>query len=286
MQIDMEFSESELQKRERRIKTFITEVVNSAGADGTLIGLSGGLDSTTVAHLAVQELGADSVRGLILPTEVNSSRNMADAEAIAQELGIEYDVIPIDSVIDEYIDLFPESFVDDRLKSLNEETDAFDVDEDPLLWAVACVRLRVRTVLIYFLADYENRLVLGAGHRTETLTGYFLPNGDQSVDCEPMGNLYKTQVQQLARHIGVPERIVTKPATGGLYRGQTDEEEIGLSYEKLDAILALTIDGNVPIRGATKLIDGVDREDIEHVHTLYRESGHLRQRTPVPKTDL
>lgn len=282
MDFDLEFSRRELRERRERIEAFIGEMVSVTDSDGAVIGLSGGIDSTTVAYLAVEELGADAVRGFVLPSEVNRTENMTDAEAVAEELGIEYETISIEPIVDAFLETFPG--VDDPDLSGKVFTDPVEGARgvDPLHWAVACLRLRVRAIMIYFFADRDNQLVLGAGHRTETLVGYYLPNGDQAVDCEPMGNLYKTQVRQLARDLGVPERIVEKPATGGLYEGQTDEEELGLSYAKLDAVLALAIDGNVPTPTVADILDGVTEGDVEHVRDLHRESEPLRQMSPVP----
>ena len=109
--------------------------------------------------------------------------------------------------------------------------------------AVGNAQARLRTVLNYLVANHENRLALGTGNRTELPTGYLTKYGDGAVDCLPTGNLYKQQVRQLARYVGVPEDIVEKPATAGLWADQTDEDELGMPYDVLDAIPALHLDG-------------------------------------------
>jgi len=124
--------------------------------------------------------------------------------------------------------------------------------------------------------------VLGTGNRSEALTGYYTKYGDQAVDCNPIGNLYKTQVRQLARELGVPEDIVTKPPTAGLWAGQTDEGELGIDYPTLDSVLALHVDGPLSAAATVRELD-VDREAVAHVRGLYERSAHKRAMPPSPE---
>jgi len=259
---DLDLSEAELDERRDHIVAFIREQVRSAGTDRAVLGLSGGIDSTTTAYLAVEALGADSVHGLVMPSSVNREANMSDAERVAQDLGIEYDVIEIDPIAEAFYDAYPEG-EDDRVAAGN-------------------VRVRIRAVLNYFVANHENALVLGTGNRTEALVGYFTKYGDGAVDCLPIGNLYKGQVRQLARRLGVPEDLVTKTPSAGMWEGQTDEAELGIDYDTLDAILALTVDGGVPKGAAADALGGVTVGEIEHVHELHEASAHKRQFPPAP----
>jgi len=259
--IDLAFSEAELQERREHIVEFIRETVHDAGADRAVIGLSGGIDSTTTAHLGVEALGTDSVHGLVMPSTVNREDNMSDAERVARDLGIEYDVIEIAPIVEAFLDAYPEG-EDDRVAAGN-------------------VRVRTRAVLNYFVANHENAVVLGTGNRTEALVGYFTKYGDGAVDCLPIGNLYKQQVRQMARNLGVPEDLITKTPSAGMWVGQTDEEELGVDYDTLDAILALTVDGGVPKSAAANRL-GIPEETIEHVHGLYEGSAHKRQFPPAP----
>ena len=259
---DLAFSEAELAERREHVVEFIRETVRDAGTDRAVLGLSGGIDSTTTAYLAVEALGADSVHGLVLPSTVNREENMSDAERVARDLGIEYDVIGIEPIVETFFDAYPEG-ADDKVAAGN-------------------VRVRCRAVLNYFVANHENALVLGTGNRTEALVGYFTKYGDGAVDCLPIGNLYKQQVRQMARDLGVPEDLVTKTPSAGMWVGQTDEEELGIEYDTLDAILALTVDGGVPKSAAAKHLDGVTEGMIEHVHGLYEASAHKRQFPPAP----
>ncbi len=262
--IDVRFSETELEAHRERIVGFVRETVEAAGADGAVLGLSGGIDSTLTVHLAVEALGADSVRGLVMPSTVNREENMSDAERVARELGIDHEVIEIGPVVDQLLAAYPE----------------VEGDRE----AVGNARARTRAVLEYLFANHENRVVLGTGNRSEALVGYFTKYGDGAVDCHPIGNLYKTQVRQLARAVGVPERIVEKPPTAGLWKGQTDEGELGMDYETLDSVLALHVDGALSAAATGRLLD-VDPETVRRVRELNERSEHKRRVPPAPPED-
>jgi NAD+ synthase len=260
--LDLRLSEAELERTREHVVTFIRDVVDDAGAEGAIIGLSGGIDSTLTAHLAAEALDPERVHGLIMPSEVNREDDRSDAERVAQELGIAYDVVEIRSIVDRLASAFPEGR-DDKLATGN-------------------VRVRIRGVLNYYVANHENRIVLGTGNRTEALTGYFTKYGDQAVDCNPIGNLYKQQVRQLAAHVGVPEDLVMRTPTAGMWVGQTDEEELGLSYDVIDAILALHVDGPLSTAATVRALDGVDEEQVADVVDLYERSAHKRSMPPAP----
>jgi NAD+ synthase len=261
--IELLFSEDELEARRDHIVEFIADIVESAGADGAVIGLSGGIDSTTTAYLAVEALGADAVHGLLLPSSVNPDDDETDAERVATALDIEYDTIEIDPIVDTFIEAAPDHAVEDRM-------------------ALGNVRVRTRAVVNYFVANAEDRLVLGTGNRSEAATGYFTKYGDQAVDCNPLGNLYKCQVRQLARELGVPEELVTRTPTAAMWEGQTDEAEMGLGYDDLDVILALHIDGPLS-KHATMETLGIPEEAIDRVVELYETSAHKRTMPPAPE---
>lgn len=262
--VDLQFSEAELETVRGRITDFIAETVAEAGADGAVLGLSGGIDSTLIAHLAVEALGAERVRGLVLPATVSTDENMSDAERVATDLEIEHDLIEIEPIVDAFVDAVP------------------GVEGDRT--AVGNTRARVRAVLNYLLANHENRIVLGTGNRSEAAVGYFTKYGDGAVDCHPIGNLYKGQVRQLARHVGVPEELVGKTPTAELWAEQTDEEEMGVSYDTLDAILALHIDGPLSKTATARLAD-CKPETIDRVIEMYDRSAHKRQVPPTPERE-
>ncbi|SEW22943.1 NAD+ synthase [Natrinema salifodinae] len=260
--IDLRFSEAELERRREHITDFIRDRVNAAGADGAVLGLSGGIDSTLTAHLSVEALGAENVHGLVLPAHVSSEGNMSDAERVAQDLEITYDVIEIEPIVDSLLSAYPEAEGDRE--------------------AVGNARARARAVLNYLVANHENRLVLGTGNRSEAAVGYFTKYGDGAVDCHPIGNLYKGQVRQLARHVGVPEELAAKTATAELWADQTDEKEMGVSYETLDAILATHVDGPLSVAATCRLLD-VEAEAVEKVRRMYERSEHKRTAPPAPE---
>ena len=268
--IDLRLSEAELEATREHLVAFIKDVVDDAGAEGAVLGLSGGIDSTLTAHLAVEALGSDAVHGLVMPGDVNTAGNMSDAERVARDLGVEYDVIEIEPIYDAFVEAFPGETTADRLGT------------EPLRTAAGNVRVRIRAVLNYFVANAEERVVLGTGNRSESLTGYFTKYGDGAVDCHPIGNLYKQQVRQLAAHVGVDDDLVSKTPSAEMWTGQTDEGELGLDYDTLDAILALHVDGPFSRSATVRQLD-VTAEQVERVVDLYERSAHKRSMPPAPE---
>jgi NAD+ synthase len=269
--LDLSLSEDELEAHREHITGFIAEQADAAGVDEAVIALSGGIDSTLTAHLAVEALGRESVYGLVLPSEVNREGNMSDAERVASELlDIEYDVIGIGPVVDAFLDAHPEA-----------EPGEAPADEREQV-AVGNLRARTRTVLNYFAANRRNAIVLGTGNKSEALVGYFTKYGDGAVDCLPIANLYKGQVRDLARHVGVPEDLASKPASAGLWADQTDEEELGIDYDTLDAILALHVDGPYSVSATADFLD-LEASVIERIRGMYERSAHKRAFPPGPE---
>ena len=260
--IDLRFGDEELTAQRDHIVSFIQDVVDDAGADGAVLGLSGGVDSTTTAYLAVEALGPENVYGLVLPSRVSSESNMSDAERVAEDLGIDYDVVEIGGIVDAIVDSIP------------------DAEADTV--AVGNTAARVRGVLNYYVANEENRVVLGTGNKAEALTGYFTKYGDQAVDCNPIGNLYKQQVRQLARHLGAPEELAEKPATAELWADQTDADEMGVGYDVVDAVIALHIEGGVSTVATAREL-GVEESVVGTVRELYENSAHKRSMPPAPE---
>lgn len=260
--LDLRFSDAELDAVTDATVEFVRSTVDAAGADGAVLGLSGGIDSTATAYLAVEALGADGLHGLTMPAEVSSDELMSDAERVARELGIEYDVVEIEPIARTFDEAFPEAAADTT--------------------AAGNVRVRTRGVLNYLVANAENRLVLGTGNRTEAMTGYFTKYGDQAVDCNPIGGLYKQQVRQVAARLGVPHDLVMQTPTAEMWAGQTDEEEMGVGYDHVDAILALHVDGRLSKAATVRTLDGVTESHVERVVELYERSRHKRAMPPEP----
>ena len=268
--LDLTFSEAELEAQREHISSFISAQYDAAGAEAAVIGLSGGIDSTLTSHLAVEALGTGTVYGLVMPSTVNREANMSDAERVASELlDIEYDVIEIEPLVDAFLESNP---------NLTPEASS----DETLQLSVGNLRARIRAVLSYLEANRRGGMVLGTGNRSEAAVGYFTKYGDGAVDCHPIANLYKQQVRQLARHIGVPDDLAAKTPSAGLWTDQTDEGELGIDYDTLDSILALHIDGPVSA-SATAAELGIDHSVVEEIRMLYERSAHKREVPPGPE---
>lgn len=233
-----------------RISNFIREVVEASQSNGVVLGLSGGVDSAVVAFLCVKALGKERVLANIMPEKgVTSEEDVRDALQIAKMLEIEYNVIEISP----FVRLFLETLGGDKNAVIN-------------------LKPRIRMAINYFFANKLRRLVVGTGNKSEIMIGYFTKYGDGAVDLQPIGDLYKTEVFEVAKFLGVPENVIKKKPTAGLYVGQTDEEEIGMSYAELDEILK-------------SIENGIIREDekFKRVLNLMRASEHKRNLPPIPR---
>lgn len=253
------------------ITSFIRSYVEDAGADGVVVGLSGGIDSTVAATVAVEALGSERVLGLVLPTESTRESNTEDAVEVAESLGINYEMIDLQPVVDSFTDAMG------RL----DEAD----DNDKNKKAVGNSKARLRMTSLYYVANARDLLVLGTGNRTELLLGYFTKYGDGGVDILPLGSLYKTEVRELARHVGVPDRIVEKTPTAGLWEGQTDETELGAPYETVDEILRLMVSSDVDLDDseiAESIDTDVDTETVSGLRRMYESAEHKRVPLPMP----
>ena len=200
----------------RIIESFLAHQLEVSGRKGVVLGLSGGLDSALVAKLCVDALGARRVLALGLP-EGRGGKDLEDARAWAKDLGIEFRVIDIAPMV---------SAFDEHLKA--KKADRI---------ARGNLRARTRMVVLYWVANTEDRLVIGTGNKSELLCGYFTRWGDGGADFLPIGDLYKTQVREMSRQLGLPKRVIEKVPSAGLWRGQTDEVDLGIPYDELDRIL-------------------------------------------------
>ena len=204
---------------ETRIKRFIKDYVEKCGAEGVVLGVSGGLDSCITAALASLSLGDRKVLGIAMPEEETyNATDIQHAKLLAKKFGFDLQIVDISSTLKACFQSLPIYDATDKLSKGN-------------------VKARIRMVYLYYYANKLNRLVCGTSDKSETMMGYFTKWGDGAADISPIMDLYKTQVRQLALHIGVPVEIVAKPPSPGLWPTQLAEKELGIKYEILDLIL-------------------------------------------------
>jgi NAD+ synthase len=207
------------QQVEKKIKLFIKNSIEKTNTSGIILGVSGGVDSCTAAALSSLAIGGENVLGLFLPEKETANKtNMKHAEIVARKFNFKLEIIDITSILEAFYESLPIYSAKDKLYKGN-------------------LKARTRMTLIYYYANKLNRLVCGSSDKSETMIGYFTKWGDIAADISPLMDLYKTQVRQLALHIGIPKAIATKPASPNLWPKQLAEKEIGLKYEILDLVL-------------------------------------------------
>jgi NAD+ synthase len=211
-----------------RIVKFLRARLSESGQKGFVFGLSGGVDSSTIAALCASAVQHDSVLGLIMPHRESDPQDKEHAMLVIDKLKIPYKVIDITGAVEA---------IKANLPSLPSSHATAQNLEKKRLSTIGNIKARVRMINLYMAANETNSIVVGSGDKSEFLIGYFTKYGDGGTDILPIADLYKTQVRVLATHLGVPEVIVTKPSSPGLWKDQTAEGEIGMKYEQLDMIL-------------------------------------------------
>ena len=246
------------------VLSFLRHHVKESGLKGVVVGMSGGLDSSLVAKLCADAIGPRNVLGLFLPEKSGPSPDEKDTKAWAKQLGIGFRTIPIGSIVDAAAKQFriPE---DDRVGLGN-------------------VKARVRMIALYQVARAESRLVIGTGNKSELAAGYTTKFGDAASDFAPIGDLYKTQVREIARHLGLPRAILEKVPTAGLWSGQTDEGELGISYDELDRIL-LGIELKLHTEEIAERAE-VTPKQVERIERLVEANVHKRKMPLIPKVGI
>lgn len=196
---------------------FIRNTAESVGCDGVVVGLSGGIDSATVTKLCADAIGPEKVLNVFMPSRVTPAEDYKVTAEMSSLWGTEYKVVDIQPAVDALAAVL------------------LSGKETPL--ERGNISARCRMIVLYNLAKKRNYLVMGTSNQSELMMGYFTKFGDGACDVTPMANMYKTEVRQIARIIGVPEPVIAKPPSAGLWEGQTDESEMGIRYEDLDGIL-------------------------------------------------
>lgn len=261
-----------LERIRERIVADIRAAVADANAEGVVVAMSGGIDSTLTAALAVEAVGSDNVLGLGLPCHMTDGVHVSDAHTIADGMGIDFEEIqlrPLLECFEETVgsELESEGDADDRPNERNHEL------------GNATARLRMLTA--YYAANRQSRLVLGTANRSEQLLGYFTKFGDGGADMHPLGDCYKTEVRALAKHIGLPRRIVTKEPTAGFWATQTDAGELGARYDVIDPLLYRFVEDGRSLEEALVGLR-IDRETAATIISRYAETEHKRTVPPTP----
>lgn len=250
--------EIDFQDTLRTITRFLVGQLNLSSLSGYVVGLSGGIDSALSASLAVKAVGADKVFAVLMPYRTSSADSAADALKLAEKLGIDHQTVDISPMIDAYFPSIDHSL---RLRAGNKMA-------------------RERMSILFDIAFQKSRLVLGTGNRTEICLGYTTLYGDSACSVNPIGELYKTEVRQLAAHLEIPDSIITKAPSADLWADQTDEGEIGVTYEEIDGILRRVVDDGE--RSIAKLEnEGLNAVSISRVISFLNRNAFKRSLPPV-----
>lgn len=241
---------------------FIREETNKAGLASVVLGLSGGIDSALAASLAVRALGPEHVYAVMLPYRTSSRESLRDAESIAAELGMPAFTIDVSAMVDAYFD----------------SANCADESPEAARLRKGNVIARARMIALYDVSSMKRALVLGTSNKTELLLGYGTIYGDMASALNPLGDLYKTEVRQLSRFIGVPDRVIDKTPTADLWPGQSDEDELGFSYEEVDQILTQLVDRRVHPAQLVEM--GFRQELVDKVIERIRRQ-QFKRRTPI-----
>lgn len=250
-----------------RISDWLREQIGNIGADRFVLGLSGGIDSAVVAGLCAKAVGPDRVLGVIMPSASNPDDEV-EAKKVADAFGIRTMRIDLTDPANTVFASMPET------ESLFGDVLGEDLPEDITARSVlarANVRPRLRMITLYYLANLTRGVVVGTGNKSELMIGYFTKYGDGGVDLFALTDLYKYEVRAVARVIGVPESVINRPPSAGLWEGQTDEHEIGLTYEVLDTTLQAIESGDT---------SGIDVAVLDKVQRMISTTSHKRTSAP------
>jgi NAD+ synthase len=235
---------------------FLRDETQNAGFKKGILGLSGGVDSAVCAFLAAEALGKENIRGVMMPYRSSSSQSKTDAEEVAEAIGIQTELVEISGMVDAYLQI---AGTVEKVRAGN-------------------IMARQRMIVLYDLSQRDRALVFGTSNKTEILLGYGTLFGDLASAINPLGDLYKTQVWQLAEALGVPRTVIEKKPSADLWEGQTDEGEFGFTYADVDRLLYFMVDER---RNDQQLIEmGFDRSFIDRVKTMIRRN-QFKRRPPV-----
>ena len=256
--LNIDFSETE-----KRICRFIKEYVENAGAKGIVLGLSGGIDSATIAALSSRAIGGDNVLALMLPEKENfNQKDIDDAKIVAEQFNLQTQICDMTNVLDNFYLSIPVFEPTNKLCKGN-------------------IKARTRMIYLYYYANKLNNIVCGSSDKSETMMGYFTKWGDAAADITPIMDLYKTQVRKLAIHLGIPEELALKPSTPALWPAQMAETELGVKYETLDLIL-LGIERFMTTEDIASQL-GSEKAVVEAIKRRWLANEHKRRMPLAPK---
>lgn len=238
---------------------FIYSELTRMGFHKAVLGLSGGIDSALSCYLAVKALGAENVLAVRMPYKSSSSDSLEDAQHVIDATGVQSLTVPITEMVDPLIQRFPEM---DNMRKGN-------------------IMARQRMIVLYDQSAAFNGLVIGTGNKTEILLGYSTLYGDSACAINPLGDLYKTQVRQLSRALGVPDSVIDKAPSADLWSGQTDEGELGFTYEEVDRLLYRMIDQRFTPQECIEA--GFAENFVQTVYRRVRRNQFKRVLPPIAK---
>lgn len=238
---------------------FIHTEISRTGYSKAVIGLSGGVDSSVSCYLTAEALGPENVLAVRMPYRTSSEDSLAHAQIVIDTLGVQSLTVPITDMVDPLFRLFPDM---DQLRKGN-------------------VMARARMIILYDQSVAFQGLVMGTGNKTEILLGYTTLFGDSACALNPLGDLYKTQVRQLAVELGLPEVIVNKPPSADLWQGQTDEDELGFTYESADQLLYLLVDKRYSFEDCIEA--GYSEDFVRQISGRMRSNHFKRVMPPIAK---
>jgi len=244
----------------RKILTgFIRSEITRAGFSKAVVGLSGGVDSALSCALAAEALGPENVLAVRMPYKSSSPESLEHAQLVIEQFQVQSETIEVTDMVDALISRDPQM---SNMRKGN-------------------IMARARMIILYDQSEVFRGLVVGTGNKTEILLGYSTLWGDSASALNPIGDLYKAQVRQLSRALGVPSVIVDKPPSADLWAGQTDEDELGFTYEDVDQLLYLLVDQRYSPEECVEA--GFDRAFVEKVVTRIRRNQFKRMLPPIAK---
>jgi len=247
-----EIKNQDYRKIIQSIEVFLKNKISQSNASGAIFGLSGGIDSVVVAYLCSNVFKKNALALIMPDSKISPKTETQDALKIAGDLGLDY-----------------------KLLDINLIHNGFSKHLEPNEVALGNLRARIRANILYYYANAKNYLVVGTSDKSEYLIGYFTKFGDGSSDLMPIASLYKTQVKELAKTLGISDSIISKKSSPHLWKEHTAEDEIGFSYEAIDSVLYCIVDKKLSLDETIKKT-GIDKTSVDKIYQLYKKSQHKR----------